>query len=209
MSKKNSITMFGSAAVAAVPDRMNVSLAVEVRHEQAEGAYRSPRAGPRNWLPHLQSSAPGAKITTTGIGLRARTAWRNDENVLVGYEADTTLQLNQPAPRGGIPGAGGGGCGRRRFPAHQLGAWRRSRSPSVAYAQGTGTGVCRCEGRRPPSLPSWPGAPWAGSWRSEETVIARGPGGPGQGCGHGFGLHAGGRRRTGIIRESRGALGIG
>ena len=36
---------------------------------------------------------PGAKLSTTGIGLRARTVWRNDENVLAGYEADTTLRL--------------------------------------------------------------------------------------------------------------------
>lgn len=95
MGKKNSITMFGSAAVAAVPDTMSLSLGVEARHDQAEGAYALAAARARDLVDALRASAPHATLSTTGIGLRARTAWRNDENVLVGYEADTTLQLTR------------------------------------------------------------------------------------------------------------------
>lgn len=94
MSKKNSITMFGSASAAAVPDRMSISLAVEARHDQAEGAYSLASSRAQTVVAALQSSAPAAVLSTTGIGLRARTAWRNEENVLIGYEADTTLQLS-------------------------------------------------------------------------------------------------------------------
>ena len=134
MSKKNSITMFGSAAVAAVPDRMNVLLAVEVRHEQAEGAYALAADRAKELIAALESSAPGAKITTTGIGLRARTAWRNDENVLVGYEADTTLQLNhlrveEVSPALAAAVAAGGDSLRINSVLAEVS------DPSVAYAQ--------------------------------------------------------------------------
>ncbi|GAA1498531.1 SIMPL domain-containing protein [Paeniglutamicibacter kerguelensis] len=93
MSKKNSITMFGSASVGAVPDSMSVSLGVEARHGQAEGAYALASSRARDLVAALGRAVPGAKLSTTGIGLRARMVWRNDENVLAGYEADSTLRL--------------------------------------------------------------------------------------------------------------------
>lgn len=93
MSKKNSITMFGSATAGAVPDTMSVSLGIEARHDRAEGAYSLAASRARDLVEALGQAVPGAKLSTTGIGLRARTVWRNDENVLAGYEADTMLRL--------------------------------------------------------------------------------------------------------------------
>lgn len=93
MSKKNTITMFGSASVGAVPDTMSLSLGVEALHGQAEGAYALAASRARELVAALGKAVPGAKLSTTGIGLRARMVWRNDENVLAGYEADTMLRL--------------------------------------------------------------------------------------------------------------------
>lgn len=94
MSKKNIITMNGSASVSAVPDRMSISLAVEARHDQAQGAYALVAQRSTEVIAALTQSAPQAKISTTGIGLRTRTSWKNEENIVVGYEADTSLQLS-------------------------------------------------------------------------------------------------------------------
>ncbi|MGL3807975.1 SIMPL domain-containing protein [Paeniglutamicibacter sp. R2-26] len=95
MSTTNSITVFGSATAGAVPDTMAVTLGVEARHDRAEGAYSLAASRAGDLVATLQDAAPGARLSTTGIGLRARTVWRNDENVLAGYEADTTLRLAQ------------------------------------------------------------------------------------------------------------------
>lgn len=93
MSKKNSITMTGSASVSAVPDRMSISLVVEARHDQAQGAYSLVAQRSTEVIAALTQSAPQSKLSTTGIGLRTRTSWKNEENVVIGYEADTSLQL--------------------------------------------------------------------------------------------------------------------
>lgn len=93
MSKRNSITVVGSASVAAAPDRMTVSLGIEARHAQAGDAYALAAARAQDLVAALSRAVPEATLTTTGIGLRARMAWRNEENVLAGYEADSTLRL--------------------------------------------------------------------------------------------------------------------
>lgn len=93
MSKKNTITMNGSASVSALPDRMGISLAVEARHDQAQGAYSLVAQHSAEVIAALTRSAPESKLSTTGISLRTRTSWKNEENVVVGYEADTSLQL--------------------------------------------------------------------------------------------------------------------
>lgn len=95
MSKKNVITMTGSASVAAVPDLMSISLTVEARHDRAQDAYVLAAQRSSQVVAALSASAPRAKLSTTGIGLRSRTSWRNEENVVIGYEADSTLQLSQ------------------------------------------------------------------------------------------------------------------
>ena len=92
MSKKI-ITMNGSASVSAVPDRMSISLAVEARHDQAQGAYALVAQRSTEVVAALKQRAPQANLSTTGIGLRTRTSWKNEENIVVGYEADTSLQL--------------------------------------------------------------------------------------------------------------------
>ena len=95
MSTTNTITVFGSATAGAAPDTMAVTLGVEARHDRAEGAYSLAASRAGDLVAALEAAAPGARLSTTGIGLRARTVWRNDENVLAGYEADTTLRLAQ------------------------------------------------------------------------------------------------------------------
>ncbi|PQZ92816.1 hypothetical protein CQ018_10045 [Arthrobacter sp. MYb227] len=93
MSKKKFITMNGSATVSEVPDLMSISLAIEARHDQAQGAYSLVAQRSTDMISALSSHTPLVKLATTGIGLRSRTSWHNEENVVVGYEADTSLQL--------------------------------------------------------------------------------------------------------------------
>ncbi len=92
MNHENSITVHGSASASAVPDTMSLSLAVENHHAQAAQAFEQVSAGAHALITAVLSVAPETNLSTSGVTLSARTAWRDEMNVLLGYDASTTLE---------------------------------------------------------------------------------------------------------------------
>lgn len=97
MNRPPAITVHGTASASAVPDVMAISLTVQIHHGQAAEAFElaSVRAG--EVIAAVLVAAPDANLATTGIGLAARTTWRNEQSVPDGYDAETTIEATDLA----------------------------------------------------------------------------------------------------------------
>lgn len=91
---EHTVTTIGSATIAAVPDLATITLAVECRHPGAQGAFDAAAAAAARVLDAVGTAAPGALLSTRGVGLRAETAWRDEQTVLTGYVSDSTLLVS-------------------------------------------------------------------------------------------------------------------
>lgn len=90
----HTVTTLGSAAIAAVPDLASITLAVECRDAGAQGAFDAAAAAATRVFEAIAATAPTALLTTRGVGLRAETAWHDEQTVLTGYVADSTLLVS-------------------------------------------------------------------------------------------------------------------
>lgn len=90
----HTVTTNGSATIAAVPDLAIITLAVECRHPEAKGAFDAAGAAAQRVLGAVAEVAPDALLGTRGVGLRAETAWHDDQTVLTGYLSDSTLLVS-------------------------------------------------------------------------------------------------------------------
>lgn len=97
MSRHRAITVHGTASAPAVPDTMTISLTIQVHHGQAAEAFDLASVRAREVIAAVLVAAPGANLATTGIGLSARTAWRNEASVPDGYDADTSIEAGDLA----------------------------------------------------------------------------------------------------------------
>ncbi|MFL4473987.1 SIMPL domain-containing protein [Paeniglutamicibacter sp. MACA_103] len=97
MNRPPAITVRGTASAPAVPDVMAISLTVHIHHAQAAEAFDLAAVRAREVIDAVLVAAPGANLATTGIGLMAKTAWRNDESVTDGYDAETTIEARDLA----------------------------------------------------------------------------------------------------------------
>ena len=97
MNRIPAITVTGTASVAAVPDLMGISLVVQAHDSQATEAFARAAACARDVISKVLGAVPGAGLATTGISLSARTAWRNEETVMAGYDAETTIEVSRLA----------------------------------------------------------------------------------------------------------------
>lgn len=97
MKRPPAITVRGTASAPAVPDVMAISLTVQMHHGQAAEAFGLASERAREVIEAVLVAAPGANLATTGISLAARTAWRNEESVLDGYDAETTIEATDLA----------------------------------------------------------------------------------------------------------------
>ncbi|GAA4360713.1 SIMPL domain-containing protein [Paeniglutamicibacter cryotolerans] len=91
---EHTVTTIGSATIAAVPDLAVITLAVECRHTGAQGAFDAAATAAARVLAAIGETAPGALLTTRGVGLRAETAWRDEQTVVTGYVSDSTLLVS-------------------------------------------------------------------------------------------------------------------
>lgn len=97
MNHPPAVTVHGTASAPAVPDSMGISLSVQTHHGQAAEAFELASARAREVIAAVLVAAPGANLATTGIGLTARTAWRNEQSVTDGYDAETTIEARDLA----------------------------------------------------------------------------------------------------------------
>ena len=97
MKTAPSITVTGTASAPAVPDIMAISLSVTSHHAQAAEAFALAAAAAGAVIAAVASADPAAELSTTGITLTARTTWRNEEAVLLGYDAETTIEATNLA----------------------------------------------------------------------------------------------------------------
>ena len=97
MKHPPAITVQGTASAPAVPDVMAISLTIQLHHGQAAEAFGLASGRAREVIEAVLVAAPGANLATTGIGLAARTAWRNEVSVLDGYDAETTIEARDLA----------------------------------------------------------------------------------------------------------------
>lgn len=95
MRRTPAITVRGTASATAVPDVMGISLTVQVHHAQAAEAFGLASERARDVIEAVLVAAPGANLATTGIALAARNAWRNEESVLDGYDAETNIEASE------------------------------------------------------------------------------------------------------------------
>lgn len=91
------ITVRGTASASVVPDVMGISLTVQVHHAQAAEAFGLASERAREVIEAVLVAAPGANLATTGIALAARNAWRNEESVPDGYDAETNIEASDLA----------------------------------------------------------------------------------------------------------------
>lgn len=91
MNPTPTITVTGAAATSAIPDAMGISLTVHAHHEHGVESLARASASAREVIAAILEVAPNASLATTGITLAPRTNWRNDESVMIGYDAQTTL----------------------------------------------------------------------------------------------------------------------
>lgn len=92
MNPTPTITVIGTAAASVVPDIMGICLTVHQQHAQAAEAFAQAAACAHNIIATILEVAPNADLSTTGVTLAPRTGWRNDESVMLGYDAQTTLE---------------------------------------------------------------------------------------------------------------------
>ncbi|MBV1780885.1 SIMPL domain-containing protein [Paeniglutamicibacter sp. ABSL32-1] len=97
MNRPAAITVHGTASAPAVPDVMAISLTIHLHHGQAAEAFDLAAVRAREVIAAVLVAAPGANLATTGIGLMARTSWRNEESVADGYDAETTIEARELA----------------------------------------------------------------------------------------------------------------
>ncbi len=97
MSREPSITVTGTGSAPAVPDIMAISFSVTSHHDQAAEAFARASANAGEVIDAVASADPAAELSTTGITLSARTTWRNEEAVLLGYDAETTIEATNLA----------------------------------------------------------------------------------------------------------------
>lgn len=92
MSKTPTITVAGTGSAWAVPDVMNISFTLQAHHLQGASAFALASDSARDVISAVRGAAPTAGLSTTGITLAARSTWRDEVSVLVGYDAETTLE---------------------------------------------------------------------------------------------------------------------
>lgn len=97
MKRTPTITVRGTASASVVPDVMGISLTVQVHHAQAAEAFGLASERAREVIEAVLVAAPGATLATTGIALAARNAWRNEESVPDGYDAETNIEASDLA----------------------------------------------------------------------------------------------------------------
>lgn len=93
MNRTPTITVIGTAAASAVPDLMGISLTVNKQHAQGAEAFAQASVCAGEVIAAVLEVAPNAELCTTGVALDARISWRNDESVMLGYDAQTTLEV--------------------------------------------------------------------------------------------------------------------
>lgn len=97
MTPAPSITVTGTASASAVPDIMAISLSVGSHHAQAAEAFAQASGSAGAVIAAVGTADPAAELSTTGITLAARTTWRNEEALLLGYDAETTIEATNLA----------------------------------------------------------------------------------------------------------------
>lgn len=115
MNRTPTITVTGTAVASAIPDAMGICLTVHAHHEQAAESFSRASASARDVIEAILGVAPNASLATKGITLAPRTTWRNEESMMIGYDAQTTLEATGLAVDavGPVPSAAvdaGGDC---------------------------------------------------------------------------------------------------
>lgn len=96
----NTITVTGTGTAGAVPDQLNLSLALECRRDNVASAYEALGNAVRAVTGSLKGNGvPDPDISTAGINVRAEVTWQEGKGqVVTGYLATSALEVRLRMP---------------------------------------------------------------------------------------------------------------